>query len=495
VVSLARNTAWLTLSKLFSVGVFAAFGLVLPRMVSVQLNGLYTLMSTLLFFGSMAATFGVPTILIRTLAREPKRSAQLFADGQRALCLGALLSGLMVLLYLLIEMQVQGQIQSQRLLLGGIVAAVIFFDALGGLGEALFQSREEMKVPALFDVLSGVVRAGGGIGCLLWLSGHQAILGVFLCFLCGSMMRAYFLHRLVQRHLPSDGQIKSSNRAAWALVRESFGVATFRLMRMLRNRFDAILLGLLIVPALGMSPEESADLCRGFYGTAMRVIFVFHTFTMALNTAIYPRIARLAGAQQDLGDEFRRVVRYQAWWVAPLAAAVFIWANPLAGWFGEEYRNGIDGIHGTTAQVLKILAGAVLLDCIGGPVGMLLVSSKQMDRKLPVFGAIFAATSIILNIILIPRYGMIGAAWSSVGAALVEFFLKAHFAKLIIGNYRHLREMIPYLLLAGAIGALANHYLAGAPIFGVLLSGLLYIMLSFFFGLVDPGIKNRLLRK
>lgn len=487
----------LTVSKMLSVGVFAAFGLVLPRMVSIQLNGLYTLMSTLLFFGSMAATFGVPTILIRKIARAPDQTSQVFSAARRALLLGALLSGAAVMTYLLVEMSIQGGIDQERVVLGCLVVTIILFDAFGGLGEAIFQSREEMALPAILDVFSGVIRAGGGIICLLLLPAHQGVMGVFICFLIGSIMRALVLSKLARRTLPSGSLPPTSNSEAWALVRESMGVALFRLMRMLRNRFDAILIGILIVPAAGMSLAETSDIARGFYGQAMRVVFVFHTFTMALNTAIYPRIARLSSSadSSSTGREFRRVVRYQSWWVAPLAAAVFIWAEQLSGWFGSDYRYGIAGIDGNTAVVLKILAGAALLDCIGGPVGMLLVANKEMDRKLPIFGGIFAATSIGLNIFLIPRYGIVGAAWASVGAAVVEFLLKARYAGKLLGDMRHLREMLPYLGIAGVIGLSCYHFLPARPFVGLGFGAVAYIFLTFVFGLVDPGISERLRRR
>jgi O-antigen/teichoic acid export membrane protein len=492
VASLARNTAWLTLAKTLSVAIYAVFGLVLPRLVEEEVNGVYTLMSTLLFFGGMAASFGVPTILIRNVARDRGSAPAAYRRARLALVTGSLLAAGVLLGYLLAEMAVQGSYDGERVALAALVGALVLADALGGLGEAMFQAHEEMAYPARIEVATGLVRGGGALACLLGLP-EAGLFGVFGCFLAGSVVRALVLSRAVRRTFLAGGPGPAPRwREALALVRESLGVALFRVMRMLRNRADSLLLGLLIVPAAGLSMMEAADGARALYGQALRVAFVFHTLTLALNTAIFPRLARLGGEEGDAGEarrQFARVVRYQAWWAAPLAAAVFLWSDALAGWFGPAYLEGIPGIPGTTGEVLRVLVLAVLLDAVGGPVGMLLVGRPEMDRRLPWIGASLAAVNVALNLVLIPRHGIVGAAYASLGASLFEIAVKLRYARLLLGTARSLLGAAPYVLLAAALAAgAALTPLRAHPLLGVAVGAPAYLGLAWLLGLLDPAV-------
>ncbi|MBL7008389.1 MAG: oligosaccharide flippase family protein [Planctomycetes bacterium] len=494
--SLARNTAWLTLAKTISVSIYALFGLVLPRLVSAAENGVYTLMSTLLFFGGLAASFGVPVILIRNIARDRSLAGQIYVDARRAMIAGAVLSAVFVLVYLLAEMALQGSFDPARLLLSLFVVALLFVDALASLSESMFQAHERMVFPARVEVLTGLVRGGGALLSLLFLPG-AGLFGVFACFLAGSSVRALILVRAARRRYLTAADLPEPDwRRTLALVRESFGVALFRVMRMVRNRADSLLLGIVIVPAAGLGLMEAADSARGLYGQAMRVIFVFHTFTMALNTAIFPRMARLTADPNGQGEarrQFGRVVRYQAWWSCLLAVLVFQYSDELAGWFGPAYLNGIEGIVGTTGQALRILVVAVLIDSVAGPVGMVMVGRPEMDRMLPIFGGSLATVSIVLNLALIPRYGVLGAAYASLGASIVEFGLKVYFMKILLGSARSLLGVLPHLALAGAIAlGLHGSPLAARPLLGGAAALAVYLLVGLALGLVDPALTRRL---
>jgi len=496
VPSLARNTAWLTVAKTLSVAIYALFGLLLPQLVEAPVNGLYTLMSTLLFFGGMAASFGVPIILIRNIARDRSQAGRIYVDARRAMLAGAVLSSVAVLLYLGFEMAYQGHFDLQRLLLALLVVGLLLADALGSLGEAVFQAHERMVFPARLEVFTGLLRGGGALLSLMFLP-EAGLFGVFGCFLAGSGARALLLARATRReYFAADGLPAASWRRSLTLVRESIGVALFRVLRMVRNRADSLLLGIVIVPAAGLGLMEAADSARGLYGQAMRVIFVFHTLTLALNTAIFPRMARLTAdpeGQPEARRQFGRVVRYQAWWACLLAGLVYHYAAQLAGWFGPEYRHGIPGIEGTTVEVLQILVIAGWLDSVGGPIGMIMVGRPEMDRVLPVFGGSLAVVNLALNLVLIPRYGIVGAAWASLGSSVVEVVLKAYFMRRLLGSARSLLGVLPYLGLAALLLLLLRETpLEHRPVLGGLVAVGVYLAAGLAMGLVDPAGTRRL---
>ncbi|MFQ5748540.1 MAG: polysaccharide biosynthesis C-terminal domain-containing protein, partial [Planctomycetota bacterium] len=228
---------------------------------------------------------------------------------------------------------------------------------------------------------------------------------------------------------------------------------------------------------------------------------VFHTLTQGFNAAIFPRMARLTGKHGDLSEarrSFFRAVRYQAWWAAPLAAGIFLYSDNIAGWFGAQYRDGIPDLDvgGTTASALRILVIAMLLDAVGGPVGMMVLGTGTLDRFLPVLGGTLAATSVIFNLLWIPRYGILGAAQASLVASGIQGVIKVILVSKLFGNpWPLLLRPLPYFALAVGMGfALAAGPLASSPLLGGLAGAFSYGVVTLALGLVDPAIRKRLAR-
>lgn len=496
--SLARNTILLTLAKFFSVAIYAFFGLVLPRFVRVDENGVYALMVTLQFFGSMIGSFGVPLIVTREVARRPGEAASLWANGRAAMLLGSALSMLVMTAWLGYETWQDPADAARKWWLYGAIVLIVFLDALGSLGDALFQAFERMARPAAIEIATGATRAGGAVLAMVYLPPAWRLEGIFACFLIGSFGRCVLINRLVRRELlTGSAPAAASLRAAWDLIRASGFVALFRILRVVRNRLDLLLLGVLIA---GFSAAADPDDARGLYGQGIRLAIVFHTITLAFSTALWPRFARWTAAGQDLSplrEPYSRAVRWQAWWATPMAAGLFFYAVPVCAWFGEKYVNGLpEMLLAGTAAVLPFLLIATYLDCIGGPVGMVMMGVPRLERMIPWIGGVLAGSSILLNLFLIPRYGVLGAAYSATAAASLEFLLKMAIVGRVLGHpFRILAGTLPYLLLAAVmIGGLWLLGWQERPILGGLAGGAFYFGACLLLGLTDPAVTQILRR-
>ena len=494
--ALARNTAWLTLAKGVNVALYGVFGLALPAFANEQTNGLYTLLSTLLFFGGMAASFGIPPILVRKVAQEPSSAARVYVQARAAMVAGALLAGFGILGWMSLEAlwAIGGTLTTLGLLAVLALTGILLADASASAAESLFQAREEMGYPARVEVMTGALRVAGASMALILL-GDESIVPIFWIFCAGSALRSWIVSRAARkRFLPAQLPATTPGDVL-LLFKESLGVALFRALRMLRNRIDILLLGIFLADSGPVDPDLVAA-GRGFYGQAMRVLLLFHVLTFAVNTAVFPRLARHGGADADLAaarKPFFQVVRYQAWWAAPLAAWLFVYAPDIAGWFGPTYRDGITGLQGSTASVLQVLVFAFLLDSIGGPVAPLLIGRRDMDKTLPRLGLALAVTSVLLNVLLIPRYGLLGAAYASVGASVVEILIKSYYTQKLLGQAsRLLTTSLPFLLLAAGAGVgLAYGPFDTQPLLGASIAAVAYCMITAVTRLADPRMVLR----
>lgn len=503
--NLAKNTLFLTVGKLLGNSLYIIFGLVLPRFVDSDQVGVYTLLGTFGFFGSMLSSFGIPLIVTREVARTPERTARIYADARMAMLMGGLIAGALLFLYMIGESAYTGSDLGQLPVLVALVVTMILADALGTLGEALFQGYERMAMPAVVEVITGLFRAGGATVAMIVLPEEYRVMGIYSMFLFGSAVRGWILPTMVHKRLIPGVQIpRSSPAAAWKLIRQSGFVAVFRILRMLRNRIDVLLMGFLWVSLI---PDAEGDVmaARGLYGQAMRVAAIFLTFTMAFNTALFPRLSRLTGGEGSVDEKdatrnlYGRAVRWQAFWVVPLAAGIFFYVDTLCGWFGEKYVNGDpdNGVLYSTAAVLKVLLIAMVVDCIGGPVGMLMIGVKELERRIPKVGVTILTSSVVCNVILIPRYGILGAAYASAITAVLEFVIKMVLVGGFFGNPMPIlmRTLPYYLITAAMIGGLMALDLQGSVWIGAPLGVAFYAGTCLMLKQVDPAVVGMLKRR
>lgn len=496
---LARNTLLLTLAKFFSVAIYGVLGLVLPRHVTLEENGIYALMVSLQMFGGMIGSFGVPLVVTRELARRPEDGPRLWAHGRLAMLLGCTLSLLLLAGFLGWETSAHPAGAARKWLLFALIAAMVFAESIGSLGDAMFQGHERMGRPAAVEIGTGVFRAGGAWLAMTLLPAPWRLEGIFACFCAGTLWRAVVIRRLVHRELLQGAPVPRASLAdAWRAIRASGPVALFRMLRVIRNRMDVILIGVLIVQAASAADPDDA---RGLYGMAVRLALVFHTVTLAFTTALFPRFARMTAEGEDLRalhGPYARAVRWQAWWCTPLAAGLFFYADPVNAWFGEQYLHGLPEVGlAASAALLPWLMMGTYLDCIGGPVGMVMMGVPRLERRIPWLGLLFAVTSVALVALLVPRHGLMGAAWASLAAAALEYGVKMAVVGRTLGPpLRIVASVFPYLAVAAAmIGGLHLLGLHARPLLGAALGAAFYFAACALLRLTDPALGAFLRRR
>jgi O-antigen/teichoic acid export membrane protein len=113
---------------------------------------------------------------------------------------------------------------------------------------------------------------------------------------------------------------------------------------------------------------------------------------------------------------------------------LFIWLFPsfLLGIFGEQFKTG--------SAALIILAGGSLVNALTGSVGVLLqMTGRQKEYNYIVITA--AGINIALNIILIPAYGIIGAAIASASSKILQNIAAAFYVYKV---YNFATVFIPF---------------------------------------------------
>ena len=182
----------------------------------------------------------------------------------------------------------------------------------------------------------------------------------------------------------------------------SFGATVFgiNLTEFLLAQIDKVLIGFYI------NAREV-----GIYAVAMAIVAFVPVALQSVNQIFSPTIADLhtRGERDLLGRLFQTLTKWILAFTLPLATVVIVFSKPLMRIFGADFEPGWPIlIVGTMGQ---------LVNCGTGSVGYLLLMSGHQKRlfKVQVWMTLFM---VLLNVILIPRMGIIGAA---VAAALTNF--------------------------------------------------------------------------
>ena len=150
----------------------------------------------------------------------------------------------------------------------------------------------------------------------------------------------------------------------------------------------------------------------GVYHTAFKLSMFAAVALMSVNSIASPKFAEMFAKKDFLG--LKKVVHQSTkmifWSSLPLVIVFFMFPDFLLGLFGEEFKVGV------TAFIF--LSCGRLISSFSGSVGNIL----QMTGNQNIYAIILligAILNVVLNLILIPLYGINGAAIASMSSLIV----------------------------------------------------------------------------
>jgi O-antigen/teichoic acid export membrane protein len=141
----------------------------------------------------------------------------------------------------------------------------------------------------------------------------------------------------------------------------------------------------------------------GIYAVAAALVTFVPIILQSVNQIFSPTIADLhaRGEQELLGRMFQTLTKWIFGLTLPLAAVMMMFAPALMRIFGHDFEAGW--------PILVIGTLGQLVNCAVGSVGFLLLMSGHQKRLIRI-QAVMAVAMIVLNVLLIPQWGIVGAA-------------------------------------------------------------------------------------
>lgn len=290
-------------------------------------------------------------------------------------------------------------------------------------------------------VLEPVLRLGLTVGLIVVGVGLN---GAMVALVASSTVAALLALRALRRYLrPMTAPPRYEPRAlfTFSVVSGTAWLATTGLVWA-----DTLILGAL---------RSSAEV--GVYTVATRIV-VLATFAMpAVTQAFAPRITDLyqRGRHAELRHAYYVVTGWNLVLSLPAFALLLAFPAELLSLFGPEYSSAV--------TVTMVLVAGQIVHVATGPGGMMLTMSGRPGWNLADNG-VTLALNIALNLVLIPPYGILGAAvaWTvslTVGnaARLVQVWLLMRMGPFAVGQLR----TVLAAAVAGGVGLLAAHPFSG----------------------------------
>ena len=413
-----RAIAGSTLWQVASQTVMAMLSIVTVKFVAIglskELAGNYHSAYGFLQLFGILADFGLYAVAVREVSAAPDRSEDHDVPDRsqvmgaliilRTLILAASLGLALTLVWMLPAWQ------GTPLPLGVTVASLVpLFTLLAGIQRTVFQVRHQMHYVFIAEVTQRVVTVVLiGLFILMGtrLSEDEQVYRAFL-FIGGIgafvlfVLSTSFARKLMRVRLEWDWQLLRS-----LLLRSApYGIAFF--CTALYRQLDVTLIALL---------RPDFEVQNAYYGFALRIVEMAFLFPTFLLNSTLPTLAERHARKEDtrifLGKTLFAILLLST--TAFLFA--FFWARPVMmllttdDYLATALRPGSD-------TALRLLALPMFLN------GIVLFSfyallTRHAWQPLVTTLALGALFSLGLNLMLIPRYGFVGAGWTSIATHL-----------------------------------------------------------------------------
>jgi len=369
---------------------FVVLGL-LTRMLGPDGFGQYSTVYAFLFFVAIVADMGLGTLATREISHDGADEARIlgqFFTLRLCLVFGASILGIIAVFFFPYPFVVK---------VGVIVAsAAIVAQSLVQVLMGTFQKHLRIFVVAVGDVVTRLIQLAGLV--ILFWRGIGLLVPVLVVNIAAESVHLWYMIIFARRIVPFTISVDIDY---WKrTLKNALPIALSLVFTLLYFKIDTIMLSIMRPPA---------DV--GVYSVAYKVLEVIIFFPAMYVGLIMPLLSRHSKEPDEFKAVFQKTFRILALGAVLSILGLLIFSNPIISLIGgNEFVD--------SAMVLRILslaAGLIFLGNLGGNAIIALNIQKQ-GMWIYAVGAVF---NIAANLVFIPKYGYLAAAWTTVATELL----------------------------------------------------------------------------
>jgi O-antigen/teichoic acid export membrane protein len=412
--------------------------------------------------------FGLNEVAVNKVATEPEReSAWLGALLSLRLLISLPIALASVVAVLLIAPDHEGRV-------AGVLISLLLVVSIPTALNVVFQLRVRNGISMAILTLNSVIWAGAVIGVAAISGG---IVGFALAFVVTSALSMIVTVVLALRL--ATIRLRGARELWRALLRVGIGLGLAGVLVTGYVKLDQILV-------LELAGSRQA----GLYGAAYRLLDQVQFIPISVMTTLFPMIAAAyAGSRDRVRELLQTAGEYLAMASLPILAFTIVAAGPIVRLlFGPQFA--------AAAPAVPILAGAFVSISFGYLAGNMVVI-LELQRRFVRYAAIGLIVNATLNLLLIPRYGFLAAAWVTLVTEVTVMSQIMRAVLRALAMTPRFGRILRVLLVATVMGLLTwIARLAGVPLAGlVVVAAASYLPGLFLLGVVTAGELRAVLRK
>ncbi len=390
--TIAKNTAWLFIGQMLGRLLRAAIVIYAARVLGAASWGAFSYALGIAAFLTIFSDIGINALITKEAARNPELKDKYLSTAlfTKLALLSVFVIGVFVFFPYLTKIEEASAIMP-------ILILVFAFDTLRDLGSALSRALEKMEIEASIQIFTNFAIVVLGFVFLMLMPSSRSLA---FAYAIGSglglaaiifVLREHFLH--IFKNF-TKSLVKPILATAWP-----FGL--MGLMGAIMLNTDIIMLGWL---------RSAAEV--GYYSAAQKPIQLLYVLPALLATSIFPALARLAksetGAAKDLMKKYlSKVIAVSI----PVTLAGILFPGLIMNiLFGAQYAPAVASFQILMLTVLVVYPSTLIGNAI-------FAYDHQKAFVWFVAAAVFG--NVFFNLILIPPFGIEGAAIATVLAQLL----------------------------------------------------------------------------
>ncbi len=437
--TVARNSAFVLGVQVVLKVLAFLFNVYVVRRLGAAHFGQYSVVMAYVAIFAVFTDWGMSPYAVREMAKDRNQTSWLLPN---IVAIRALFSLVVMLIAPLSALWLG---KESGMVLGVLIASagLILYAFQGPLNSAL-TARERLDYTSAFTLVNQLVF--WGLGVLLLMRG-MGFIGLLIASLAGvatmALLSGWTLFRL------GVGRMILSARR-WPqlfLAALPFGISGISYVFM--QRFDTVLMSFVLT-----------DAAVGWYNVPWTLINMILLIAQSIAIAMYPSMVR--SHTEDPGSLPRIVwqsIKYLSIVCLPIAVGGTVLADRvIITLYEETFANSIPVLR----VVLWALPSLFLLELLGR-----VASTLHLERPAARVNVINAFITVVLNLILVPTMGILGAALALVGGRLIRLLQYWR----LLGNERLVGRqggtLLRIALAAAAMGAVV-FFLHRMPAFGAI---------------------------
>ena len=402
-IKYSKNISWLFFERILRITVGLFVSVWVAKYLGPKQFGFFSY--TLSFVGLFAfiATISHNSIVVRELVKNPNHNDEIVSTAFWLRIMGAML-GVLITLAISINLTSNDRFVNILIL---IIASSTIFQSFNVVDD-YFQSKVMNKFVVITNVVS--LFLSSVIKIILILNDAPLIAFVWVVFFDNFILASGFIYFYIK--LNSKFKIKNlkfKSKTAILLLKDSWPLMISSAAIMIHIKVDQVI----IKEILGLEAV-------GQYAAAAKVSEAWYFIPSVLTASFFPAIINAKKNNEDLyNSRLQKLYDIMVW----IAIAIAIPMIFLSDWlieilYGYQYSEA--------GNVLMIHIWAGVFVSLGLASNRWLIC-ENLQKFLIVNTFIATITNIGLNYILIPKFGIVGAAW----ATIISYFLVGYLCLLI----------------------------------------------------------------